>query len=117
MKGMQKAICVKCAKEIIVSVTQEEAGQDLKGLDMINGSRILDTNTYYCYECSRKASEERERINVPKLAKKLLKEIHAIYRCPVCENETTTKDSMLHHITTMHDTWHIEQALGIKHKF
>jgi len=112
---MEKSICDVCNTSIIVSVTSEEAGKDLKGLDLITGSMRRNRKSAVCNICSRREYEAKEAKLVPKRARQLVKKIHPTYRCPICENKSNTKSGLLLHITTLHDSFRIEEALGIRH--
>lgn len=74
-------------------------------------------NSLTCRKCSAKRSKELDANLKPKYARRLLKSVRAMYKCPLCDFVAEEKSMVFHHIVLTHDRYQMEEQLNRRHVF
>lgn len=125
--------CATCGKECITTLFGPNPFEEIRALGLHENALPLGSNKEIlgkfnveklrydvighktqCHKCSKIASDTYEAKHIPRLARRLTRQISAIYRCPIhnCNTEVKTKNDLTHHFTTQHDTFNLRQELN-----
>lgn len=108
--------CSTCGNECIISLSGHDAFDKIKAYGLVDHALPMGNNDGIkteCHACQKIASDAHERKHVPRLARKLLKHVHATYKCPVyqCGEESTSKALLYLHMVSRHDTYYLKREL------
>lgn len=115
---LEWANCKKCGGDVVISMKGMDFFEHVAKLGF-DSCHIPTANSLVkiCHTCQSKLAQERTAKLMPRYARKAVKAVKPAFICPLydCHKSFTSKKELKTHIETCHDTWHMEEHLGLKH--